>query len=105
MLKNRAQSIAVTLAAIAVSLLLFACSGRKEMSNQVIVQNDSFTLTGDSLIEDTIVAWIPKSQDRIATNLSISRLDSIYRNSEFENLKFISGKAWQMRNTRLTMMP
>ena len=105
MLRNRAQSIAVMLAAFAVSLLLFACSGRKEMSNQVIVQNESFTLTGDSLIEDTIVTWIPNSQDRIATNLSVSRLDSIYRNSEIENLKFITGKTWRMRKARPTMMP
>ena len=105
MLRNRAQSIAIMLAAFAVSLLLFACSGRKEMSNQVIVQNEAFTLTGDSIIEDTIVAWVPKSQDRIATNMSVSRLDSIYRNSEVENLKFVSGKSWRMRKTRPAMMP
>ena len=75
------------------------------MSNQVIVQNESFTLTGDSIIEDTILAWVPKSQDRIASNMSVSRLDSIYRNTEVENLKFVSGKAWRMRKTRPTMMP
>ena len=64
MLRNKAQSIAVMLAAIAVGLILCACNKGKEMSNQVIVQNEAFTLTGDSIIEDTIVAWVPKSQDR-----------------------------------------
>ena len=93
------------LAAIVAGLILCACGKGKEMSNQVIVQNESFTLTGDSIIEDTIVAWVPKSQDRIASNMSVSRLDSIYRNSEVENLKFVSGKAWRMHKTRPTMMP
>ena len=105
MLRNRAQSIAVMLAAIAVGLILCACNKGKEMSNQVIVQNEAFTLTGDSIIEDTIVAWVPKSQDRIATNMSVARLDSIYSNTEVENLKFVSGKAWRMRKTRPAMMP
>ena len=105
MLRNRAQSIAVMLAAIAVGLILCACNKGKEMSNQVIVQNEAFTLTGDSIIEDTIIAWVPKSQDRIATNMSVSRLDSIYRNVEVENLKFVSGKSWRMRKTRPAMMP
>ena len=77
MLRNRAQSIAVMLAAIAVSLLLFACSGRKEMSNQVIVQNELFTLTGDSIIEDSIYACA--KSDYIETNVSLERLDSLYR--------------------------
>ena len=95
----------VVLAAIVAGLILCACGKGKEMSNQVIVQNESFTLTGDSIIEDTIVAWVPKSQDRIASNMSVSRLDSIYRNAEVENLKFVSGKAWRMRKTRPTMMP
>ena len=55
MKRNRTQHIALMLAALAVSLVLMcACGGRKEMSNLVIVQNEVFTLTGDSIIEDSV---------------------------------------------------
>ena len=93
------------LAVLAVSLLLFACSRDKVMSNQVIVQNELFTLTGDSIIEDTIVVWIPKSMDRIASNLPLARLDSLYGNIDSLEVRFVQGKPWRKRKTRPTMMP
>ena len=93
------------LAVLAVSLLLFACSRDKVMSNQVIVQNELFTLTGDSIIEDTITAWIPESMDRIASNLPLARLDSLYGNIDSLEVRFVQGKPWRKRKTRPTMMP
>lgn len=92
------------LAAIAVSVILCACSGRKEMSNQVIVQNDLFTLTGDSLIEGNVIAYCP-SPDRIESTVSLSRLDSLYAHVDTARVHFIEGKHWRMRKNRPVTMP
>ena len=102
---RRLFSLTWVLAAIAVSMVLFACDRSKEMSNQVIVQNDSFTVTGDSIIEDSIIAWVPESMDRIASNLTMERLDSLYGHLDSLDVKFVQGKSWRMRKTRPTMMP
>ena len=102
---NRMQSIAVTLAVIAVSLgLLSGCHGRSEMSNRVIVQNETFTLTGDSVIEDTVFAVAIKP-DRIETNITMGRLDSLYGHVDTSRVKFTHGRPWSMRQTRPAMMP
>ena len=102
---NRMQSIAVTLAVIAVSLgLLSGCHGRSEMSNRVIVQNETFTLTGDSVIEDTVFAVAIKP-DRIETNITMGRLDSLYGHVDTSRVKFTHGRPWRMRQTRPAMMP
>ena len=75
-------SIALALATIVVSLgLLCSCGGRKEMSNQVIVQNEAFTLTRDSIIEGPIYACV--KSDRIESNVKLDQLDSIYQ--QFSN--------------------
>ena len=51
---NRTRGIALMLAAFAVgAILLCSCGDGKSMSSQVIVQNETFTMTGDSIIEDT----------------------------------------------------
>ena len=82
MLKNWTQCVVIALAAIAVGFnLLCSCEGRKEMSNQVIVQNETFTVTGDSVIEDTVFAHVIKP-DRIETNITLARLDSLYSKAD-----------------------
>ena len=93
------------LAVLAVGLILCACGKGKEMSNQVIVQNEAYTVTGDSIIEDSIIAWVPKSMDRIGSNLTTANLDSLYSNLDSLNVKFVQGKSWRLRKTRPTMMP
>ena len=41
----------------------FGIGKGKEMSNQVIVQNEAYTVTGDSIIEDSIIdVWKPYSR-------------------------------------------
>jgi hypothetical protein len=89
---------------LSVLFLLCACGGRKEMSNQVIVQNEVFTLTGDSLIEDTVFAYAIKP-DRIETNITMNRLDSLYLHVDSAKIKFVHGRPWRMRQSRPTMMP
>lgn len=102
---NRMQSIAMTLTVMAVSLgLLCGCGGRSQMSNQVIVQNDTFTLTGDSVIEDTVFAVAIKP-DRIETNITMSRLDSLYGHVDSSRVQFTHGRPWRMRKDRPSMMP
>ena len=105
---NRTQSIALTLAAIAVSVFVVcSCSGRKEMSNRVIVQNEAFTVTGDSIIEDTVWATVPSSRDRIKTNITVARLDSLYGHvgGEATPLKFEGGRSWRKHKKRPALMP
>jgi len=95
----------MTLAAVAVSLsLLCSCHGRKPMSNQVIVQNETFTMTGDSIIEDSVFAVAVKP-DKIETNITISRLDSLYGNIDPEQVRFTGGRPWRKRKNRPAMMP
>lgn len=94
------------LVAIATCVMLAACHGRGEMSNRVIVQNTIFTVTGDSVIEDSVIAWVPKSHDRIGSNIKLSRLDSLYaRQNPTVELKFVEGKPWRKRRQRPAVMP
>lgn len=99
------QSIAVTLAVMVVScILLWSCGGRHEMSNRVIVQNETFTLTGDSVIEDTVFA-VAVNRRLIETNITMSRLDSLYGHVDPEKMRFVHGRPWRMRKSRPTMIP
>lgn len=75
------------------------------MSSQAIVQNEAFTLTGDSIIEDTLMAWVPRSMDRISSNLTLARLDSLYGHIDSLEVKFVQGKRWRKSRTHPTMMP
>lgn len=104
MKKNRTLSTIWMLAAIAVSLFLCACGGRKEMSNRVIVQNEAFTLSGDSVIEDTVIAYCP-TPSHIETNMTISRLDSLYKDVDTPAVKFVRGRQWHKRDKRPVLMP
>ena len=105
MRQYRLQSIALTLAVIAVSIgLLCGCGKRSQMSNRVIVQNETFTLTGDSVIEDTVFAVAVKP-DRIETNITMDRLDSMYGHIDPAKVQFTHGRPWRMRKTRPAMMP
>lgn len=105
MLKYRTQIIAMLLAAIAVSIFFVcACGDGREMSNQVIVQNPTFTLTGDSIIEDTVFAFAEKP-DRIESNITMARLDSLYGHVDPDRVRFTHGRPWRMRKSRPAMMP
>lgn len=93
------------LAAFAVSIgLLCGCGGRKEMSNQVIVQNEVFTLTGDSVIEGAFIAYCP-TPDRIESNVTLAHLDSLYGHVDTSRVRFYQGKSWRMHTKRPEMMP
>ena len=99
------QNIAVLLAVLAASLhLLCACTGHNEMSSSVIVQNETFTLTGDSVIEDTVFAAVVNT-DRIETNITMSRLDSMYGHIDSTRVLFTHGRPWRMRKPRPAMIP
>lgn len=90
---------------VALSLLaLCGCGGRSEMSSRVIVQNETFTLTGDSVIEDTIFASAV-APGRIESNLTMSRLDSLYSHVDTTRVRFVHGRPWRMRLPRPAMMP
>ncbi len=102
--ENRMRSITLVLAAIVVGLVLCACHGHKPMSNRVIVQNDDFTLTGDSVIEDTVIAYCP-TPDRIESNVTLARLDSLYRDVDTARLRFVAGRPWRMHSKRPETMP
>ena len=86
------------------SVLLSACGGRHEMSNQVIVQNETFTLTGDSVMEDSVFASAFKP-DRIETNITMARLDSLYRHVDTARVRFVHGRPWRLRQPRPALMP
>lgn len=92
------------LAVIAVGVVLCACGGRKEMGNHVIVQNELFTMTGDSIIEDSVIACCP-TLDRIESNISLDRLDKLYGNVDSLRVQFVQGKPWRKRSKRPIMMP
>ena len=102
---RRVFHISILLAVLAVGMFVVcSCTGRKEMSNNVIVQNDVFTMTGDSIIEDTVIAWCP-SPGRIESNLTLSRLDSLYGDVDSSRVSFAEGKHWQLQKKRPVMMP
>lgn len=98
----RLQRIAVMLAVVAASVLLCACKD-KEMSNRVIVQNEVFTMTGDSIIEDTVFACM--LNDRIQSNVTLARLDSMYHQVDTDKVHFVKGRQWRMRKNLPAMMP
>ena len=74
------------------------------MSNHVIVQNETFILTGDSIIEDSVFAYAV-SPDRIETNITMGRLDSLYGDIDSARVVFVHGVPWRMRNPRPAKMP
>jgi len=103
--ENRTRSIALVLAVLTVSIgLVCSCGGRKEMSNRVIVQNELFTLTGDSVIEDSVFAYAAEA-DHIETNVTLARLDSMYSKVNPAKVRFVRGKTWHMRADFPTTMP
>ena len=105
MKENLMRSIIMMLVASAVSMgFLCGCNGHKKMSNRVIVQNETFTLTGDSIIEDSVFAVVVKG-DRIETNITINRLDSLYGHVDPEKVQFTHGRPWQIRKNRPAMFP
>ena len=93
------------LAALAVSLVLMcACGGRKEMSNLVIVQNEVFTLTGDSIIEDSVYACV-LPDGSIKSNVTLARLDSQFSHVDTAQVRFVQGRRWRRHEKRPIMMP
>ena len=94
------------LAVVAAGLLLLsACSrGHSEMNGRVIVQNDTFTLTGDSVVEDTVTACV-LSPDRIETNLTVSRLVRKYSHVDSTRIKFVHNRPWRLREPRPVTVP
>lgn len=89
----------------AVGVLLCACHGRGDMSGRVIVQNSTFTLTADSIVEDTLIAWVQGTHDRINSNLTLARLDSLYGHLSATPIKFVHGKPWHRRAKRPLVIP
>ena len=85
-------------------LLLCGCHGRQEKASRIIVQNEQFTVTGDSITEDTVLAWVPKHGDRIASNLTLDRLQTAYGNDSL-GVRFVQGKSWNRRDPRPTNLP
>ena len=103
--KIRACNLAVVLAVMTVSMcLVCSCFGRKEMSNLVIVQNETFTMTGDSIIEDTVFAYAV-SPSRIESNVTLARLDSLYDAVDSGRVHFVEGQPWHMGDSQPLMMP
>lgn len=95
----------LTLAVFTVGFsLLCSCNKHHEMSNSVIVQNETFTLTGDSITEDSVFATASKP-DRIETNITMNRLDSLYSHVDPERVQFVHGRPWRMRKERPAKMP
>jgi len=84
---------------------LCGCNTRKPMSDKVIVHNEVFTLTGDSLTEGHIYAHTTTMKDHIETNLTVSRLDSLYHKIDSTKVHFVKGKSWKMRSKRPALMP
>ena len=80
------------LVVLAVGVFLCACHGHEEIGNNVIVQNEVFTVTGDSIIEDTVVACVSRKGDHIRTNISTARLDSLYRHNDLSDVDFVQGR-------------
>ena len=85
-------------------LIVPSCGSRHEMSSRVIVQNETFTLTGDSVVEDTVFA-AALTPDRIENNLTMARLDSLYRHVDTARVRFVQGRPWRMRQPRPALMP
>ena len=112
MLKTRNLNMGKTLAATVVGLCLCVClsclshSCRRagEMNSRVIVQNDTFTLTGDSIVEDTVYACV-STPGRIETNVTLARLDSMYCHVDTARVRFVQGKPWRQRDPRPVTMP
>ena len=86
-------------------LALLGCSGQEEMSGRVIVQNEAFTLTGDSVVEDSVFARAVPSRDFIETNMTMARLDSLYHHVDTARVRFVHGRPWKMREPRPAVMP
>lgn len=104
---SRVKWLVVPLAALAASLLLCACSSREQVGNGVIVRNEVFTLTGDSLVEDTVVACVAPSGDRIESNMTVARLDTLYGHAAGvdSEVRFEGGRPWHKRTRRPLLMP
>ncbi len=97
--------ISWVLAALLLAIVAMpSCDDGVAMSNHVIVQNETFTLSGDSIIEDTIVACSPDGV-HIASNLEVSRLDSMYGKGDWGKVEFVVGRAWRKDKTRPAGMP
>lgn len=107
MISKRLTISSAMLAAIAVSIvLLCSCHHHNniEMSDQVIVENETFTLTGDSIIEGDIVVCAP-NRNCFESNLDISLLNDKYSNLDTARVKFVEGEAWQMSKKRPPGIP
>ena len=105
MFNERLKSKWVVLMAITVSaVLLCSCKDHKPMGDNVIVRNEIFTLTGDSLTEGAIYAHAIKDNS-MSTNITLDYLDSIYSNVDTTRLRFVQGKPWQKRRQHPALMP
>ena len=102
---NRSVTLLRLVAAVAATILLCCCSDRQQMSNQVIVQNDTFVMTGDSIIEDTVFARALPDGSRIETNIKLARLDSMYGQVGNTQMQFVQSKPWRARQPRPAVMP
>ena len=86
-------------------LSLTGCHDDSQMSGHVIVQNDTFTLTGDSIVEGASTRAVAVSPGRINAIVDVARLDSLYRHVDSAHVRFVEGKRWQLHQPRPVTMP
>ena len=95
----------LSLMVVAVGMLcLCGCHKGGETTSRAIVQNGRFTVTGDSIIEDTVFACVARKGGRIASNLTLARLQAAYGDSAL-GVRFVQGKAWHRRDKRPATLP
>jgi len=98
-----ARKHALIILAATLLCLLQAC-GEKQMSENVIAQSGTFTLTGDSVTQGGIYAYAP-SPDQIISNITTAHLDSLYHNVDSGRLKFTQGVKWRAEKSRPYDLP
>lgn len=80
-------------------ILSFSCDRKSQTGGNVILRNERFTITADSLIEDSVFAAVSPQGDRIETNITMSRLQQLYGAVDTARVKFVHGRPWRRSNS------
>lgn len=101
-------STTLTVAAVGLFVLSLGSCNRdgQQMAGGVIAQNDVFTMTGDSIIEDTVYATA-EGPDYIKTNVSLQGIEAIAHRmmGDSSEIRVLAGKTWHGRKQRPALMP